>query len=137
VRHTDSLTSIGQLRGFAVRWQQRTDLVDCTVFCRTVRGEDFLMDRNSTRSTRLEARLSQETLEVVKRAAEIEGRSVSDFVVAAARQAAQRTIAKTHVLRLTLADQQALAAALGTPPKPAPALRRARTAHRRLITATR
>ena len=95
------------------------------------------MDRNSTRSTRLEARLSPETLAVVKRAAEIEGRSVSDFVVAAAREAAQRIIAETHVLRLALADQRALADALGAPPKPTPALRRARTAHRRLIAATR
>jgi uncharacterized protein (DUF1778 family) len=95
------------------------------------------MRENSTRSTRLEARLSPETLAAVKRAAEIEGRSVSDFVVAAARQAAQRTIAETHVLRLALADQQALAAALAAPPKPAAALRRARTAHRRLIAATR
>jgi uncharacterized protein (DUF1778 family) len=95
------------------------------------------MNQNSTRSTRLEARLSPETLAVVKRAAEIEGRSVSDFVVAAARQAAQRTIAETHVLHLALADQQALAEALAEPPKPASALRRARTAHRRLIAATR
>ena len=74
---------------------------------------------------------------VIKRAAEIEGRSVGDFVVAAAHQAAQRIVAETHVLHLTLADQQALAEALATPPKPAPALRRARTAHRRLIVATR
>jgi hypothetical protein len=59
------------------------------------RKEDFLMDRNRTRSTRLEARLSPETLALIKRAAEIEGRSVSDF--AAARQAAQRTIAETDV----------------------------------------
>jgi uncharacterized protein (DUF1778 family) len=95
------------------------------------------MDRNSTRSTRLEVRLSPEMLAIVKRAAEIEGRSVSDFVVAAARQAAQRTIAETQVIRLALADQQALAEALGTPPKPKPALRRARTAHRRLIAPTR
>ena len=95
------------------------------------------MDRNGAGSTRLEARLSPETLALVKRAAEIEGRSVSGFVVAAAYHAAQRTIAETHVLRLALADQQALAEALGTPPKPAPALRCARTAHRRLIAATR
>jgi uncharacterized protein (DUF1778 family) len=99
--------------------------------------EDFLMARNRTRSTRLQATLSPGTLALVKRAAEIEGRSVSDFVVAAARQAAQRTIAETLVLRLALADQQALADALGSPPKPAPALRRARTAHRRLIAAPR
>ena len=95
------------------------------------------MDRKGAKSNRLEATLSPETLALVKRAAEIEGRSVSDFVVAAARQAAQRTIAETHVLHLALADQQALAAALGAPPKPAPALRRARTAHRRLIATAR
>jgi uncharacterized protein (DUF1778 family) len=95
------------------------------------------MDHNGARSTRLEARLSPETLAVVKRAAEIEGRSVSDFVVAAARKAAQRTVAETDVLRLTLADQRALADALDAPPKAASALRRARSAHRRLIAATR
>ena len=95
------------------------------------------MARNSTRSTRLQARLSPETLAVVKRAAEIEGRSVSDFVIAAALQAAQRTIAETQVLRLSLADQRALAEALAAPPKPALAVRRARTPHRRLIAKTR
>jgi uncharacterized protein (DUF1778 family) len=105
--------------------------------CGTIRREDFLMAREGTRSTRLEARLSPETLALVKRAAEIEGRSVSDFVVAAALRAAQRTIAERRVLRLALADQRALADALSAPPKPAPALQRARTAHRRLIAATR
>lgn len=95
------------------------------------------MTDNTPRSTRLEARLSPATLAVVKRAAEIEGRSVSDFVVAAAREAAQRTIAETQVLHLSLADQRALAEALITPPKPAPALRRARAAHRRLIAAAK
>jgi uncharacterized protein (DUF1778 family) len=95
------------------------------------------MARNSTRSTRLEARLSPQALAVVKRAAEIEGRSVSDFVVTAARQAAQRTIAETQIIRLSLAHQQELADALASPAKPAPALRRARTAHRRLIVATK
>jgi len=95
------------------------------------------MDRNRTRSTRLQARLSPETLALVKRAAEIEGRSVSDFVVTAARQAAQRTIAETQIIRLSVADQQALAEALANPPKPTPGLRRARTAHRRLIARAR
>jgi uncharacterized protein (DUF1778 family) len=94
------------------------------------------MARNSTGSTRLELRLSPQTLAVVKRAAEIEGRSVSDFVVTAGRQAAQRTIAETQVFHLTLADQRALAEALADPPKPALALRRARKAHRRLIAGT-
>jgi uncharacterized protein (DUF1778 family) len=61
---------------------------------------------------------------------------VSDFV-AAARRAAQRTSAETQVIHLALADQRALAEALDDPPKPAPTLRRARKAHRRLIAETR
>jgi uncharacterized protein (DUF1778 family) len=41
------------------------------------------------------------------------------------------------VVRLALVDQRALAEALDDPPKPTPALRRARKAHRRLIIETR
>ena len=43
------------------------------------------MPRNANRSARIEARIAPDALAVVKRAAEIQGRSVSDFVVAAAR----------------------------------------------------
>jgi uncharacterized protein (DUF1778 family) len=96
-----------------------------------------MMTRQSGRSTRLEARISPDALAVVKRAAEIQGRSVSDFVVAAAQDAAQRTIDETQVIRLSVADQRALAAASLDPPAPTPALRRARDAHRRLVRASR
>jgi uncharacterized protein (DUF1778 family) len=89
--------------------------------------------RQSPRSTRLEARISPDALAVVKRAAEIQGRTVSDFVVAAAQDAAQRTIEETQVIRLSVADQRALAAAILDPPEPTPALNRAKDAHRRLI----
>jgi uncharacterized protein (DUF1778 family) len=89
--------------------------------------------RQATRSARLEARISPDTLAVVKRAAEIQGRSVSDFVVAAAQDAAQRAIEETQVIRLTLADQRALTDAILNPPEPTPALRRAQKTHRRLV----
>lgn len=92
--------------------------------------------RQSPRSTRLEARISPDALAVVKRAAEIQGRSVSDFVVAAAQDAAQRTIEETQVIRLSVADQRALAAAILDPPAPTLALSRARDAHRRLVRAS-
>lgn len=95
------------------------------------------MTQNSTRSTRLEARLSPDTLAVVKRAAEIQGRSLSDFVVAAAQEAAQRTIAETQIIRLSVEDQKAFAAAIINPPEPAPALRKAKASHRRLVPETR
>ncbi len=91
------------------------------------------MPRTFTRSTRLEARISPEALAIVRRAAEIQGRSLSDFVVSAAQEAAQRAIEETQVLRLAVEDQQALAAALLDPPQPNEALRRAAAAHRRMI----
>ena len=50
------------------------------------------MPPEQTRTARLEARIAPDALAVVKRAAEIQGRSVSDFVVAAAQEAAHRTI---------------------------------------------
>ncbi len=91
------------------------------------------MPQTPTRSTRLEARLSPDTLAVLKRAAEIQGRSLSDFVVAAAREAAQKTIAETQIIRLSVEDQRALAQSLLASPEPTPALRKARDAHRRLV----
>lgn len=91
------------------------------------------MSQSSTRTTRLEARISPEALAIVRRAAEIQGRSLSDFVVSAAQEAAQRTIEDVQVLRLAVEDQQALAAAVLDPPQPNDALRRAAAAHRRLV----
>lgn len=91
------------------------------------------MPPSTTRTTRLEARISPEALAVVRRAAELQGRSLSDFVVLAAQEAAQRTIEDAQVLRLAVEDQQALAASILNPPEPNDALRRAAAAHRRLI----
>ena len=48
------------------------------------------MRQDVNRTARIEARVAPNTLAVVKRAAEFEGRSVSDFVVAAAHAAAQK-----------------------------------------------
>lgn len=74
---------------------------------------------------------------MLKRAAEIQGRSLSDFVVTAAQEAAQRTIAETHVIRLSVADQHELAEALADPAEPNAALRKARDTHRTLVRQSR
>jgi uncharacterized protein (DUF1778 family) len=68
----------------------------------------------------------------VKRAAEIQGRSVSVFVMAAAHDAAQKAIAEAHIISLSLQDQRRFAEALIDPPDPAP-MHRAAAAHRRLV----
>lgn len=88
---------------------------------------------SSSRSARIEARISPDILAAVKRAAEIEGRSISDFVVDAARHAAERTIEETQIIRLSLAEQERVASILIAPPTPSPALDRAMDAHRSLI----
>ena len=91
------------------------------------------MSQLSNRTARIEARIAPDILASVKRAAEIEGRSVSDFLVDAARQAAERTIADAQIIRLSLADQERVAALLEAPPAQSPALDRAMAAHKALI----
>jgi uncharacterized protein (DUF1778 family) len=92
-----------------------------------------MMSQETSRTARIEARIAPDALAMVKRAAELQGRSVSDFVVAAARDAAQRTIEETHIIRLAAEDQRRFAEALLNPPPLAPAMERARDAHARLI----
>ncbi|WP_352892760.1 DUF1778 domain-containing protein [Mesorhizobium sp. M0984] len=95
------------------------------------------MPNQQTRTARLEARISPDMLDVVKRAAEIQGRSVSDFVVAAAQEAAQRTIENTTIMRISVEDQRAMMEAILNPPEPNEALRKAADAHKRLVVETR
>jgi uncharacterized protein (DUF1778 family) len=92
-----------------------------------------MMPQEPSRTARIEARIAPDALAIVKRAAELQGRSVSDFVVAAAQDAAQRTIEETQIIRLSLEDQRAFAEAILNPPAPTPALKRAFRRRRDLI----
>lgn len=76
-------------------------------------------------AARLEARISADLYLAVKRAAEIQGRTVTDFVAHALQIAAYQAIEEADQIRLSLADQQAFAQALITPPTPNAALKRA------------
>lgn len=86
-------------------------------------------------TARLEARISTDLHALLKRAAELQGRTVTDFVVAAVQDAAQRAVTQGDVVRLTLADQECFAQALLAPPKPAAALKRAFARRRKLVQA--
>jgi uncharacterized protein (DUF1778 family) len=87
----------------------------------------------AARQARLEARIAPDVHDILKRAAEIEGRSLTDFVVAAASAAARQTIAQTEVLTLSRKSAEAFAALLVDPSDPSPAMERARGHHERLI----
>ncbi len=91
------------------------------------------MSQPKARTARLEARIAPEALDVVRRAAELQGRSVSDFVVAAAQEAAHRTIEETQIIRMSVEDQHRFAAMLIEPPALSTAMERAAEAHARLI----
>lgn len=92
------------------------------------------MFRQSTaKNSRLEARVSPEALAVIKRAAEIQGRSISDFVVSAAQELAQRTIEETNFIRLSIDDQRRFVELLIEPPELSPVMKRAAKAHGDLI----
>jgi uncharacterized protein (DUF1778 family) len=96
--------------------------------------QEIAMQQDINKSERLQARIAPEALAVVKRAAELEGRSVSDFVVAAAHAAAQRAIEDAQIIRLSVEDQRRFAEAIIDPPPPNEALRRAAKAYHRLVT---
>lgn len=90
-------------------------------------------DREVARTARVEARIAPDALAVVRRAAELQGRSVSDFLVAAALKDAQRTIEDAQIIRLSVDDQQRFADLLLSPPPLAPAMKRALDARKRLL----
>lgn len=87
----------------------------------------------SNPTARLEARIPLDLQALLRRAAELEGRTITDFVIQAVQQAAQTTVERTAVIRLSLADQEAFASAILNPPPMAPALARAFERRRKLL----
>ncbi len=95
------------------------------------------MPAEHNRTARIEARIAPDALATVRRAAELQGRSVSDFVVAAAQDAANRAIEEAQIIRLSVADQRAFADAILNPVPLTAAMERAIARHRRIITESR
>ncbi len=87
----------------------------------------------ATSTARLEARISTDLHAMLKRAAELQGRTVTDFVVATVQEAARKTIEQSDILVLSVADQERFAEALLNPSKPNAALKRAFKRHDKLI----
>lgn len=77
------------------------------------------------RQERLEARISREQKTLFQRAAELQGRSLTDFVLHSVHEAAVRTIEESEIIRLSARDSRAFADALISPRKPSAKLRAA------------
>lgn len=102
-----------------------------------VSTESQPMPQATARTARLEARITPETLATLRRAADLQGRSVSEFVVAAAQEAAIQTIEREQIIRLSMDDQVAFAKAILNPPAPTEAMERAIGTYMRLINSSR
>ena len=85
--------------------------------------------QNTDSKARLEARISRATHTRIKLASDIQGRTVTDFVVHAALEAATKAIEENFVVQLSIEGQVAFAQALLNPPEPNDALRRAFERH--------
>jgi len=86
------------------------------------------------RLERLEARLTARQKRLLQRAADLTGRSLSDFVISSAQEAALRAIRHHELVVLGAEDQRAFVQALLHPPAPS---RRLRAAWRRYQQRTR
>ncbi|UFP96765.1 DUF1778 domain-containing protein [Gloeobacter morelensis] len=85
------------------------------------------------KSERLEVRVSGDGKALIAQAAQLEGRTVSDFVVASALEAASRTIQEHGLLYLSQQDQQVFVEAILNPPEPNDELRQAAKEYQRSV----
>ncbi|MGD9727268.1 MAG: DUF1778 domain-containing protein [Nitrospiraceae bacterium] len=79
------------------------------------------------KTARLEARITEQQEALFQRAAELTGRSLTDFVVASAQETASQTLREHEALVLSARDREAFVAALLN----APSVSRLRKAVRR------
>jgi uncharacterized protein (DUF1778 family) len=86
-----------------------------------------------TKSARLDTRITPELRDQVRRAAEVQGRSVSDYVAATLQAAVLRDIADVEIIRLSREASEKFAASLIDPPPVNSALKKAFARHSRLV----
>ncbi len=74
---------------------------------------------------RLEARISSDKKKLLKNAAELSGRTLTDFIVQSAYEAAVRVIQEYQQLHLSIKDREVFIQALINPPLPGANLQKA------------
>ncbi|MGQ0457778.1 MAG: type II toxin-antitoxin system TacA family antitoxin [Hyphomicrobium sp.] len=87
----------------------------------------------SAKAARLEARISHDQKDLLERAALIAGRSLTDFVINSAQEAATRTIRDHEMVSLSARDSRAFVAAILGASKPSARLRKAAQRYKRAM----
>ena len=83
------------------------------------------IDTKKPKMSRLEARVSVGEKKLFKHAAALQGRSLTEFLVRCAHDAAKRTVQEHEVMELSARDRKAFIAALLKPPVPGKRLKKA------------
>lgn len=89
--------------------------------------------KSTTKSERIQARITSEAHEVIARAAEITGVTVGSFTSHAAYEKASQVIKEHTLLVLGAEDSRTLATALIDPPEASDALKRALVRRKELL----
>ena len=89
--------------------------------------------RGPSKLERLEARITREQKQIIARAAELRGTSVTEFVIASAQQAATNTIKDYETMNLQGEARGTFVKALLNPPAPNAAATRAADRYRQRI----
>jgi uncharacterized protein (DUF1778 family) len=84
-------------------------------------------------SARLEARISPEIKALWQKAADLEGRTLTDFVIASVQAVACKVIEQHQILKLDLEDSEAFVNALLNPTQPNQALKAAALRYKQVI----
>lgn len=93
--------------------------------------QDTTETDDTTRSARLEARVSNDHKRLFQQAAALSGQTLSEFVIESTRAAAVRIVEDHEIMRLAREEQRAFVAALLAPSTPGARLRKAAETYRR------
>jgi uncharacterized protein (DUF1778 family) len=83
--------------------------------------------------SRLEARFSAEEKELLKQAADLQGCTLTEFVVRSAQEAARKALKEHQMMSLTARDTEAFVKALHRPPAPSKKLKRAAERYKKVM----
>lgn len=91
---------------------------------------------HSKSMARLEARISPETKALLQKAAALEGRTLTDCIVASVQAEAYRVIEQHQTLKLNMEESEAFINALLNPPQPNEALKAAALRYKQVMSAS-
>lgn len=90
-------------------------------------------NRPTTKRERLDVRVTAEQKALVQHAADLHGRSLSDFVLTSVQRAAEETIRSHELLSLSARESRDFVASLLAPPAPSDRLRTAAAHYEQLV----